>query len=90
MRAFREKLGVLGPIYRLVGEGLSDREIASRLQLRELVVHNCISWMLHSFKIRDRANGGPRFQRGANIEPRCELESGLASWSTLNSTGGVS
>jgi hypothetical protein len=28
MQAVWEKLGVLGPIYRLVGEGFSDREIA--------------------------------------------------------------
>ena len=55
MRAFYEKLGVLGPIYRLVGEGCSDREIAGRLRLSEPVVTNCIAWMLHSFKFTDRA-----------------------------------
>ena len=55
MRVWCEKLGVLGPIYRLVGEGFSDREIAVRLRLSEQVVTNCIAWMLHSFKITDRA-----------------------------------
>ena len=55
MRVFCEKLGVLGPIYRLVGEGFSDREIAGTLRLSEPVVTNCIAWMLHSFKIADRA-----------------------------------
>jgi hypothetical protein len=55
MRVFCEKLGVLGPIYRLVGEGFSDREIAGRLRLSEPVVTNCIAWMLHSFKLTDRA-----------------------------------
>jgi DNA-binding NarL/FixJ family response regulator len=54
MRAFYEKLGVLGPIYRLVGKGFSDREIAGQLRLSELVVTNCIAWMLHSFKVTDR------------------------------------
>jgi len=56
MRVFSEKLGVLGPIYNLVGEGFSDREIADRLRLSETVVTNCIAWMLHSLKITDRAN----------------------------------
>jgi DNA-binding NarL/FixJ family response regulator len=55
MRAFYEKLGVLGPIYRLVGKGFSDREIAGQLRLSEPVVTNCIAWMLHSLKIADRA-----------------------------------
>jgi DNA-binding NarL/FixJ family response regulator len=55
MRVFSEKLGVLGPIHRLVGEGFSDREIAGMLRLSEPVVTNCIAWMLHSFKINDRA-----------------------------------
>ena len=55
MRVFCEKLGVLGPIYRLVGEGFSDHEIAGRLRLSEPVVTNCIAWMLHSFKITGRA-----------------------------------
>jgi hypothetical protein len=55
MRAFYEKLGVLGPIYRLVGEDFSDREIAGQLRLSELVITNCIAWMLHSLKIADRA-----------------------------------
>jgi DNA-binding NarL/FixJ family response regulator len=55
VRVFCEKLGVLGPIYRLVGEGFSDREIASRLRVSELVVTNCIAWLVHSLKITDRA-----------------------------------
>ena len=55
MRAFYEKLGVLGPIYRLVGKGFSDREIAGQLRLSEPMVTNCIAWMLHSLKIGDRA-----------------------------------
>ncbi len=55
MRVFSEKLGVLGPIYHLVGEGFSDHEIAGRLRLSEPVVTNCIAWIVHSLKITDRA-----------------------------------
>lgn len=54
MRVFWEKLGVLGPIYRLVGRGLNDRDIANKLNLTEVQVQACISWMLRSFKMNDR------------------------------------
>jgi len=54
MRVFWEKTGVLYPIYRLVGQGLSDGEIANKLNLTELKVHNCIAWMLHFLKFTDR------------------------------------
>ena len=54
MRVFWEKLGVLGPIYRLVGEGLNDRDIANKLNLTEAQVQGCISWMLHFFKMNGR------------------------------------
>ena len=42
MRVFWEELGVLGPIYRLVGWGLSDREIATKLKITESNVQSCI------------------------------------------------
>lgn len=54
MRVYWERIGVLGPIYRLLGQGFSNREIASRLNLTEIKVQECISWMLHSFRIPDR------------------------------------
>jgi DNA-binding CsgD family transcriptional regulator len=43
MQAFWEKSGVLGPIYRMVGEGLIDAEIGRSLRLTEVTVGNCIS-----------------------------------------------
>ena len=55
MRCFWEKLGVLGPIYRLVGRGLSDREIADQLKLTEVTVHSCIAWLLHFLECNNRA-----------------------------------
>jgi hypothetical protein len=35
MRVFWERVGVLGPVYRLVGQGFSDRDIAKKLNLTE-------------------------------------------------------
>lgn len=54
MRVYWERIGVLGPIYRLVGKGLNDREIANKLDITEITVRGCISWMLHSFKMPNR------------------------------------
>lgn len=55
MRCYWEKLGVLGPIYGLVAEGLSDREIADKLNFTEVTVHGCVSWLLHALKCHNRA-----------------------------------
>jgi DNA-binding NarL/FixJ family response regulator len=46
MRVFWKKVGVLGPVYRLVGKGLSDRDIATKLNLTELSVQTCMAWIL--------------------------------------------
>ena len=42
MRVYWERIGMLGPIYRLVGQGFNDREIAKTLNLTEIKVHDCI------------------------------------------------
>jgi DNA-binding NarL/FixJ family response regulator len=54
MRAFWEKLGVLGPIYRLVGRGVSDADIANKLNLTEPNVQSYIAWTLHFLRLTDR------------------------------------
>jgi len=54
MRVFWEKMGALGPIYRLVGQGFSDREIATKLNLTELSVQSCIAWILHFLELTNR------------------------------------
>jgi DNA-binding CsgD family transcriptional regulator len=54
MRVFWEQVGVLGPVYRWVGQGLSDREIAGKLNLTELKVQGCIAWILHFVELSDR------------------------------------
>jgi len=43
MRNFWERLGILLPVYRLVGRGMSDGEIANELSLTEGKVETCIS-----------------------------------------------
>jgi DNA-binding NarL/FixJ family response regulator len=54
MCCYWEQMGSLGPIYRLLGEGLNDREIAKELNFSELNVQSCVVWMLHFIKMRDR------------------------------------
>ena len=54
MRSFWEQIGVLGPIYRLLSEGLNDSDIASRLDMTEEKVQNCIAWLLHVLMLENR------------------------------------
>ena len=54
MRSFWEQTGVLGPIYRLLGEGLKDDDIAERLNLTDEKVQGCMAWMLHFLKLKNR------------------------------------
>jgi hypothetical protein len=54
MRVFWEKVGLLGPIYRLVGQGLSDRDIAEKLNLTEVRVQDCVAWILHFLGFTER------------------------------------
>lgn len=55
MRCYWEKLGILGPIYHLVGRGMSDHEIASKLNLTEVIVQGCTSWLIYFLKCDNRA-----------------------------------
>ena len=54
MRCFWEQTGVLGPIYQSLGQGLNDGQIAKKLGLTEVNVQNCIAWVLHFLKLKDR------------------------------------
>lgn len=54
MRVFWERTGVLGPVYRLAGQGLSDVDIANKLNLTEVKVQDCVAWILHFLKVTDR------------------------------------
>ena len=55
MQVFCERLEVLAPIYRLLGQGVSDRDIAVKLRLSEVTVQSCIVWISHSLKLPNRA-----------------------------------
>jgi DNA-binding NarL/FixJ family response regulator len=54
MRCFWEQSAVLGPIYRLLGRGLDDSDIAKKLNLTELNVQSCIAWILHFLNLENR------------------------------------
>ena len=54
MRCFWEQIGMLGPVYRLVGRGWNDSDIACKLGVTELSVQSCITWMLHFLKFTRR------------------------------------
>lgn len=46
MRVHWEKLGILGPIYRLAGRGFSNQEIAGQLNVSEDCAQQCIAWLV--------------------------------------------
>ena len=54
MRCFWEQTGVLGPIYHSLGQGLNDRDIARKLNITELNVQSCITWIVHFLNLKDR------------------------------------
>jgi hypothetical protein len=54
MRVFWEKVGLLGPIYGLAGQGFSDRDIAEKLNVTEVRVRDCVAWILHFLGFTDR------------------------------------
>lgn len=46
MRVHWEKLGILGPVYRLVGRGFANDEIADQLNVSEDNVRRCVAWLI--------------------------------------------
>jgi hypothetical protein len=55
MRCYWEAIGILGPIYGLIGKDLSEREIARKLNLPETTVNACTAWLMHFLKCDNRA-----------------------------------
>jgi DNA-binding NarL/FixJ family response regulator len=54
MRCYWEQTGVLGPIYRSLGQGLNDSDIARKLNLTELNVESCIAWIVRFLNLKNR------------------------------------
>jgi len=54
MHSFCEQTGVLGPIYRLLGDGLDNDDIALKLNLTEVKVQGCIAWIVHFMELKNR------------------------------------
>jgi DNA-binding NarL/FixJ family response regulator len=54
MQCFWEQIGVLGPIYRLASRGLSDGDIADKLDLTEVTVQSCVTWILRFLQFTTR------------------------------------
>ena len=54
MRVSWGRVGALGAVYRSVGQGFSDRDIATKLDLTELRVQACIAWILHFLRFTNR------------------------------------
>jgi DNA-binding NarL/FixJ family response regulator len=54
MHSLSKQAGILGPIYRLVGEGMNDGDIAAELDLTEAKVRGCIAWIVHFLELKSR------------------------------------
>jgi DNA-binding NarL/FixJ family response regulator len=52
--AVSEQKGVLRAVYRLVGRGHNDQDIAKELNITEARVHHCVSLMLRYLNMTDR------------------------------------
>jgi DNA-binding NarL/FixJ family response regulator len=55
MRCFWEQTGILGPIYRSLGQSLNDGDIAKKLNISEVKVQTCLAWILHFLNLKDRS-----------------------------------
>jgi DNA-binding NarL/FixJ family response regulator len=46
MQVYWEKLGILGPVYRLLGAGLSNQDISKQLNVTDLMIDSCVAWLM--------------------------------------------
>ena len=74
MRVHWEKLGILGPVYRLVGQDFGDKEIAGKLNVSEDNVRRCVAWLLRFGSHASRAElirDVPPVTKSANSMAEC-------------------
>jgi hypothetical protein len=81
MRVFWERMGLFGPVYRFVGQGFSDRDIAKKLNLTEPSVQVCRAWILHFLGFTTGTNWSDTLQLRGQCEsgPECEPWAGSSS-----------
>jgi len=46
MQVHWEKLGILGPVYGLLGRGFGNDAIAAKLNISEDYVRRCVDWLM--------------------------------------------
>lgn len=56
MRVQWQSIGMLAPVYSLVGQGFNDRRIAEKLKMTEDSVHRSVSWILYFQNCRTRTD----------------------------------
>jgi hypothetical protein len=84
-RSHWEKMGVVAPVYKLAGQGLSDRAIALSLNLSENTVYECIAYLVRRLKCQTRAelvlyaSPSPKGTWNIRTTPRM-LISGVRRW----------
>ena len=54
MRVHFEAIGMLGPVYRMLGHDLSDRQIGAMLNVEEMKVKSCVAWTMHFLRFTER------------------------------------
>jgi len=63
-----ERMDVLGPVYKMVAQGLNDGEIAKKLGLPEPTVQDCVSWLCHFLETSTRATLGSACERRSTTD----------------------
>lgn len=55
MRCYWERIGILGPTYRLLGRGWSNHDIANYLGRTDEIVDSCVQWIMDFLPVATRS-----------------------------------